>query len=171
MANLILDMCYDAIFDGLPVMRLRRHQYFEWDHQRHNIHSLLDFYNNFETVLQIFHRNNFAEEYAGRWPAEAEGFAPYYSRPQLRHSTLEIERYFRGLREWIRRVGVDGVETRIEELFVATHQNRDAFPNALRALMLNPACTPCIRPLALPRRRQTDLSSLLHRMHSLRSTE
>ena len=169
MPDLILALCYDAIFDGFPVMRLREHQYFEWDHETHNIHTLHDFYNNFDRVLQIFHAHNFAEEYARRWRAEPGQFTPYFSRPETRHSTLQIERYFSGLREWIRRVGVDRVETRIEELFVATHDSRDAFPTALRALILNPVCTPSLRPPARPWRRAADLPSLLHRMHTLRS--
>ena len=64
---------------------------------------------------------------------------------------------------------IDAVETRIEQLFVATPDGRDAFTTALRALILNRACTPSIRPPAPPRRRDADLPSLLHRMHSLRS--
>jgi len=169
MPDFYLALCYGAILDGVPVMRLREHQYFEWDHDTHNIHSLLDFYNNFDRVLQIFHAHNFAEEYARRWRTEPARFQPSFSGPEFRHSTAQIEQYFGGLREWIRSVGAARVQTRIEELFTATQRDHDAFWPALRALMLNPACTPSTRPPALPQRRTADLSSLLHRMHSLRA--
>jgi hypothetical protein len=94
MPDLILDMCYDAIFDGLPVMLLEHHQYFMWDHDTHDIHSLLNFRDNFQTVMDIFHARNLAEEYRVRLAREPETFAPHYSHRELQHSTSEIERYF-----------------------------------------------------------------------------
>ncbi len=97
-ADLMLDICYDAIFDGLPEMRLRAYQGWEWDQQTHEIVSLRAFYDKFETVLEIFRDNNFAEEYAGRWPAEAAEFAPHYEAPLARHNTAAICEYLRGLR-------------------------------------------------------------------------
>ncbi len=167
MPDFYLALCYGAITDGLPVMRLREHQYFEWDHDTHNIHTLSAFSDNFETVLQIFRAHNFAEEYARRWRTEPERFAPHFSGPEFRHSTAQIEQYFGGLRDWIRLSGVDRVQTRIEDLFAATEDNHDAFMSTLRTLMLHPACTPATRPPALPKRGEADLSRLLHRMHTL----
>ncbi len=171
--DLILDMCYDAIFDGLPVMRLRAYQHWDWDHETHRIRSLQDFRDNFGTVMQIFRDNNLADEYARRF-VEEPGHYEGWPGPLARHSTPEIERLFHGLLRWINREGVDGVRARIEQLFVATHQNAAALYRALRALMYNPACTACTRrhtahPDTAPRRRDADLSHLMHRMHSLHS--
>jgi hypothetical protein len=93
-------------------------------------------------VLQIFDDNNFAEEYARRWPTEEAEFAPYYAAPLARHSTAAICEYLRGLRECIRRLSVDGVEEKIQELIAANRHSRAAFARGLRELMLNPGERP-----------------------------
>jgi hypothetical protein len=53
MPDLILDMCYTAIFDGLPVMLLNKYWDFMWDHDTNHIHDLAAFRNNFDTTAAI----------------------------------------------------------------------------------------------------------------------
>ena len=179
MSESILGMCYEAIFDGLPVMRLRNHQNFMWDHDTHAINSLGAFRDNFETVMQMFLTNNFAEEYRNRLVTEPDTFAPHYSNPLERHSASEIERYFRALCDLINNSNPEDVEAQIVQLFIRHYGIRTRFLQALRALILPPDQHP---HTARAQRRDANLSTppptenaslaqLLARMHSLARKE
>jgi hypothetical protein len=112
MPDLVLDLCYEALFSGLPLMRLRNWQYFEWAHDRRvsPIVGLAEFNEYFDDVLRMFRTFNFAQEYVTRWPNERTTDSP-----------AQCELRLRALRSTIVHLGPDTVHAEINRLCLLHH--------------------------------------------------
>jgi hypothetical protein len=142
MNDLILHMCYDAIFDGLPVMRLNKYQYFMWDHDQPRIYSLQAFHDNYEVVRGAFRDYNFVVEYKERFEKGRVSFTRYgYGPPLARHDM--IEQYLEALNRLIEHNGAAAIETQIIALFCQNREHVGLFRDRLREwILLRPALLP-----------------------------
>jgi hypothetical protein len=111
-------LCYESLFSGLPLMRLRSWQYFEWAHDRRvsPIVGLAEFNEYFDDVLRMFRENNFAQEYGMRYPNERTTRFAGLSPPRAQDSTAQCESRLRALRSTIVHLGPHAVHTEINRL-------------------------------------------------------
>ena len=118
MPDVFLDLCYEALFSGLPLMRLRNWQYFEWSHDRRvsPIVGLAEFNEYFDDVLRMFRAFNFAQEYVTRYPNERTTRYAGLSPPRAQDSPAHCESRLCALRSTIVHLGPHAVQTEIERL-------------------------------------------------------
>ena len=118
MPDVFLGLCYEALFSGLPLMRLRNWVDFERWHDRHDppIVGLADFNEHFDDVLQLFRAYNFAQEYITRYPNERTTRYAGLSPPRAQDSPEQCESRLCALRRTIVHLGPDAVETEINRL-------------------------------------------------------
>jgi hypothetical protein len=123
MPDVILDRCYESLFSGLPLMRLRNWWSFESAHDSHNppIVGLAEFNENFDDVLQLFRANNFAQEYVTRYPNEHTTRFAGFSPPRAQDSPAQCESRLCALRSTIGHLGADAVENEINRLVLLYH--------------------------------------------------
>ena len=116
MPDVFLGLCYESLFSGLPLMRLRTWQSFEWAHDRRvsPIVGLAEFNEYFDDVLRMFRENNFAQEYGMRYPNERTTRFAGLSPPRAQDSAAQCESSLRALRSTIMRLGPDAVHTEID---------------------------------------------------------
>ena len=114
---MILGMCYDNLFPGLPVMRLRGYQYFLWSHEAHRppVVDLQDFSDHFDDVLAMFRNHNYPAEYATRYAADPAAF-PDHAPPRPENATPLCEARLRAFRNTILHLGADTVYAEIARL-------------------------------------------------------
>ena len=118
MPDVFLNLCYESLFSGLPLMWLSNWRSFESAHDTHNppIVGLAEFNEYFDDVLQIFCDKNFAHEYITRYPDEHTTRFAGFSPPQDQNSPTQCESRLRALRNTIIHLGADDVETEINRL-------------------------------------------------------
>ena len=123
MPDVVLGLCYEALFSGLPLMRLRNWQYFEWAHDRRvsPIVGLAEFNEYFDDVLRMIHTFNFAQEYVTRYPNERTTRYAGLSPPRAQDSPAQCELRLRALRSTIVHLGPDTVHAEINRLCLLHH--------------------------------------------------
>ena len=122
MPDAFLDICYEcAVFPGLPLFRLSKYRSFECAHDTHKppIVGLAQFNEYFHDVLQLFLDNNFAEEYATRYPNEHTADTRFAgcAGPSAQDSPAQCETRLRALRSTIMHLGPHAIHTEINRLW------------------------------------------------------
>jgi hypothetical protein len=120
MSDVFLGLCYESLFSGLPLMRLRTWRSFEWAHDRRvsPIVGLAEFNAYFDDVLRMFRENNFAQEYVTSYPTERTTRFAGLSPPRAQDSPAQCESSLRALRSTIMHLGPAAVHTEIDRLCV-----------------------------------------------------
>ena len=129
MPDVFLGLCYESLFSGLPLMRLRTWQSFEWAHDRRvsPIVGLAEFNEYFDDVLRMFRENNFAQEYVTRYPTERGTRFAGLSPPRAQDSPAQCESSLRALRSTIMHLGPAVVHTEIDRLCVLHERDPSYF--------------------------------------------
>ena len=120
MPDVFLNLCYESLFSGLPLMWLSNWRSFESAHDTHNppIVGLAEFNEYFDNVLQLFRDKNFVQEYVTRYPSERTTRFAGLSPPQAQNSPTQCESRLRPLRSTIVHLGPHAVHTERNRLYL-----------------------------------------------------
>jgi hypothetical protein len=110
-----LHLCYNGVFQGLPLMQLGSYDRFLDMHASHQppINTVQDFAAHFEDVMAMFEENDLGREYAGR---SAQDSTRFPAVPE-RLSSAGIQRGLQAMNATITRLGHAVVEATVLRLW------------------------------------------------------
>ena len=148
MPDVFLNLCYESLFSGLPLMWLSNWRSFESAHDTHNppIVGLAEFNEYFDDVLRMFRANNFAQEYVTRYPNERTTRYAGLPPPRALVTPAQCESRLCALRSTIVHLGVETVMIEIDALCLRyQHVRRSQLDRIIRTFILqnhDPASLP-----------------------------